>query len=389
MQIEQINQSLKYPNLKSKQKPPETSLNNFYQLKKENRLAEAQEVLYEVLAKDPNNKEALLELGYFYLDQKNPEMAWYAFEKATPLDYNTILQKAYILDGLKRHKEAYDQFQIASTSPDLKIAQEAKNSMIYLAPEIYKSLPSPWFADLYFAPEYHSRYSDMIFSGQLRTGVSWETSTQILEIYGSIRFDGDTKSTASGAYPQIYQDNTAIFALGARYYAYKPIPIYLYAEAGESYDLVYQNESRWQPDFRGGISGYQNWGANPVYAFNPRFVCKQFGDGYGDISFYSRYDDNIIGQLRLREGIRFFEWKNSSLDVYLKGEMFFDTNHEYYNNLAEFSPGLAFTPYNQVNLVFRFEPTWGYYIPVNSPSENPYGSSYYDTVILAEFYIRL
>jgi tetratricopeptide (TPR) repeat protein len=373
---------------------PKDDMNTYYKLKAEHKLVKAQAVLNAILAKDPNNKEALLELGYLSIDQKKPEQALLAFEKAQAIDYDIVMQKAYLLDELKRYDEAYNQFQIASNSPDPKIVQESEDAMIYLAPETYKSLPSPWFVDFYFAPEYHSYFNDMIFPTQLRAGISLESATQTLELYGTVRGTIDTRSSSSGSgaanqLPTIYEDDTAIPGVGIRYYPYKPIPVALYAEVGEAFDLIDEGTERWNFDFRGGIDAYQGWGAQPVYAINPRFVIKQVGDFYGDVGYYTRYDHDIIGQLRVREGVRFFEWKNSSLDLYLKGEYFFDTNHEYFNNLVNYGPGLAFTPYNHLNLVIRVEPTLGYYIPVNSPDPNPNSSNYFDMIILAEFYIRI
>ncbi|QLH43554.1 MAG: hypothetical protein HWD59_13180 [Coxiellaceae bacterium] len=65
-----------------------------------------------------------------------------------------------------------------------------------------------------------------------------------------------------------------------------------------------------------------------------------------------------------------------------------DTEQQYYNNTLEIGPGIVFVPTNRYNIAFRYEKSAGYYLPVNSPSVNPYGSHYHNTVVMLEIYMR-
>src|SRR6185295_4907079 len=97
-------------------------------------------------------------------------------------------------------------------------------------------------------PLYLSRFDDFIFNSFLRGGVALGVRGE-WEIYGSLRYTDDDKSTG-GTAPQILSDNAAILGVGTRYYPFAHFPISFYVEAGQGYDLVDRNRDRWRGDFR-------------------------------------------------------------------------------------------------------------------------------------------
>lgn len=363
-------------------------LNRFYALQKTDRPA-AENTLLILLKTDPNNAVALSELGYIYIEDDKPEEALSVFKSAYQItdDYKIAAQIGYLLDGLGRKKEAYYYFEKASHSPDLKLRQQSNAAMTNLAGFRTKFLSDPYFADIYLSPLYYTRFGLAVFPFQGRFGVALGKNKQ-WELYVGTRGARDGKSQASGTSPQIFEDNAIIFNLGIRYQPFYTVPLYFYGEVGKGYDLLYQDRPRWKNDFRGGAFYQTAWGAVPTYAENFKFTFKPIGDVYADSSYYSRYNNNLISSINLRQGFRVMEYKSSSLAIYLRAFGIVDTNHEFYNNLVEIGPGIIWVPNNRYNMDFRFERVRGYYFNVNSPDPNPYGSNYNNDVVMFELYQR-
>ncbi len=365
-------------------------MNQYYSLKKRKPRA-AERLLSRILRRYPNKLMAIKEMAYTKLANEQGKQALHYFlkwQRFEPSNDRVKLQIAYIYDRLGLHKEAYQQFKIVSKSKNPKLAEIACQALVNLAHYKYKILPNPWFADLYYAPIWRGRFRNLIHPVKFRFGAALGKHKQF-QVYGFVRYTRDVRS-AGGTIPDIFEDNAAIFGVGASVRPFVKIPIFIYLEGGRAYDLIDRNRGRWRRDVRGGVMGYQRWGRG--YACNSclRFPFKPVGDFYGDISFFSRYDNNIIGQLRLRQGLRVLEWGNSSVDVYLKGQYFFDRKHEFYNNVLEFGPGISFVPYNRFPFAIRVERIRAQYLHVNSPTPIPYGNHhYFETRVEAEFYLHV
>lgn len=365
---------------------PDRLLNQYYSLQKTNPSA-AEQILQQLVTKYPNNVKGQTEMGYLLLNKKQLKEALQHFlivQALTPDDYNIKMQIAYLYNQLGENRKAYYQFEAVTKTSDSKLFAKAQQSMINLAGVQTRFLPSPFFADIYFAPYYMYRFRDTIFPGQFRIGMQWGQYNQF-QIYGITYYNQDSRSSG-GLAPAIYNDNSVTYSGGIRYQPFHTIPIFGYVELGKAYNLLPVVGSPWMNDFRGGFTGYQNWGATPEYAekliFPFHFVC----DMYGNYAYYSRYNQDWIGQLRLRPGLRIFEYGNSSVDLYLKLEGFWDTKHFFYNNIIDYGPGIAFVPNNRLNLAFRVEFVRGQYLPVNSPDPNPYGTFYTNKLFNLETY---
>jgi len=309
-------------------------------------------------------------------------------EEKDPTDVHNIKQIGYVLESLGRQTEAYIEFEKAFEQAS---THEEKEKIYKSLANLYtfrtKVLPSPFFADLYYSPLYENRFENTINTLNARLGVVVE-STHEWEVYLGTRFNKDKKSIGGSA-PAIYSDNAVIYALGMSVKPVIEIPVKFYIEAGYGHDVTPRNRPPNQKDFRWGANFFQNWGATPVYSDGISFPFKHVGDTQGDMSYYTRYNNNWIGTFRLREGLRVMTYKSASIDLYAKGQFLFDTNKEFYNNLYELGPGIALQPTNLVNFIIRAERIWGRYIKVNSSSPNPYGKKYHAVSILAEFYIRM
>jgi tetratricopeptide (TPR) repeat protein len=381
--------ALTIPAFAARKKPDLNSqMNRFYELKSKDPKA-AKEKLEDIVAAYPNSSLAQAEMGYLLTSEGKNEEAlehFRAAEKNAPQDPQMSMQLGYVLDSTNRKKEAYKEFEKASLSKDEQVREEACLATINLAPVIHKKLPDPYFADVYFSPSYNTRFDDGIFSLNLRGGVNVGPRKE-WDVYAGFRGVRDTESRGGNA-PQIFSDNVGVFALGARYIPLKNIPLSLYAEAGMAYDLLDRNRDRWRDDVRAGALMYTAWGAAPHCPMGWQFPFRHVGNFYADVSVYSRYDWNWIGYARVREGLRVVEKGRSSLDAYLHVGGVVDSDDEFFNNLVEVGPGLAFVPDHRWNITFRYYVLKGNYLKVNGPSSNPYKPSYTDRRLEAECYWR-
>ncbi|HVV69037.1 MAG TPA: tetratricopeptide repeat protein [Gammaproteobacteria bacterium] len=386
-----------YPTLNSKQSAPTTAeladnaqLDKYYDLKFKNPLL-ANAILEQLAKENSQSAKTQKKLGFAFSEVNQPLKALPHFllaAKLDPMDYEAKIEIGYIYDDSDRDKQAFYKYkEVATNSPDPNLRLKAEQSMVDIAGVQTQFLPHPYFSDLYFAPYYLPRWPDMIFPGIFRIGRNFGSNNQV-QVYGIIYYNQDTASIGGQASP-IIADNSVVSDLGIRYQPFKNFPAYAYVEGGEGYNIIRDEESdntQWTPDLRGGLDFYTDWGYPPHYANTKRFPFKQIGDVYFDFSYFSRYNDDWIGQLIAREGFRIFEFKNTSVDIYWKVNAIFDTRHYFYNNLIETGPGIAITPYNLLNIRLRFELARGYYVPVNSIDPNPYGSTYNASMVTLETY---
>lgn len=338
--------------------------------------------------KSPVNQrtEALKDKGYKLLNQGQPQKALPFFLRAQELEPNSYITAAelgYLYASIGENEKAYEQFKFASHSSDPKLMQESQEMLADTFPSKYKILPDPWFADIYFEPTYISRFNDVIFPLTTRIGRSFGKNNQ-LELYAKLKATYSAQVNPELA--EIYEEDAVILTVGIDYQPFIKIPLHFYGEYGGSYDLRNLNRDRWREDIRGGVYFYKMFMPDIIYSSKLRFMLKPYADTYGEISYYSRYDDDIIGDIKIRPGLRVFQWRNSHIDIYARGRLVQDSKRTYYNNFVEYGPGIALTPYDPIDLVFRAEPTWGNYFGADNPLNKK--MNYYQTVILAEFYIR-
>lgn len=365
-------------------------LNKYYEARK-NKQADGEPFLEAAVKLDPTDLRVRRELGLLLLEKKKYEEALEHFtylEERDSTDAVAIKQGGYILESLGRHTEAYVKFEkVFELSKDGEEKEKNYENLINLCTFRSKVLPSPFFADFYYSPLAENRFGNIYNSLNARLGIVVDP-THEWEVYVSTRFNKDKKSIG-GAAPAIYSDNSVIYAGGMSLKPISSIPIKFYAEAGYGHDVTARNRPSNRKDFRWGATFFQNWGAKPAYSGTLSFPFKHIGDAQGDVSYYSRYDNNWIGTFRIREGLRVLALKGASVNGYAKGQFIFDTNKEFFNNLYEYGAGIAIQPTYLTNFVIRAEKIWGNYIKVNSRSPNPYAKKYHVTSVLAEFFVRI
>lgn len=379
------------PRLPSKQPAPialppyQRNMALFYQWREKDP-QRAWTALQEALIANPQDELALKEAGYFNLTQHRPELALPFFLAAYHLnpDPKLAMQIGYLYNIQNDNAEAYQYFIKATYSSDKDLAYKAQRALDNLSGLQTKVIPNPFFVDIYYAPFYFSRFKLLDNPLIMRAGIELQKSHHI-DLYTSFRYTKDNRSSG-GAIPQIYDNNQAIPALGLSAQPLTKVPLIIFAEAGKAYSLINATPTVVN-DVRGGTAFFTTWGP-PHYEPKPTLPFDLTGSLYGSAIYFSQYQGDIIADLRLREGLRFAAYQNSTFDAYLTGHTVLDTHHEFYNNIFEWGPGLAFTPSTRYNFTLRLEDLKGYYLPVNSPTPNPYPTQYHNNVIQLVAYVR-
>jgi hypothetical protein len=234
------------------------------------------------------------------------------------------------------------------TSPDPYIAGKAAEMYATFAPPPVASVEvspgnvsNPW-TRIYADPFYDTRWNSWFLHGDVMLG--WDlTEKRDLSAYGIMSLTTDTRSSSGGAVPVIISDNTFIVAGGLRYLT--PVKgLSLFAQEGIAFALMHTNEyDDAENDFRTfAVYGY---GIYPSYGYHDdlRWKFDPLFDLYSSLGYYSRYH-NGIGYLQLRGGGRVAEMKHSVADVFLRANLAFDTQRDFYNNIFEGGAGLRITP---------------------------------------------
>lgn len=317
---------------------------------------QAEKILIELSQLTPQDIKVWKSLTYLQIRLNKQNDAIQSVRKAeqlAPQDDQLKLQEAYLLNQQKRNKEALALFKGLSTSSDADIAEKAKQAVQNLSGSIVPST----FKDIYFAPSYESRYDDFIFPLKMRYGKNLDNGRA--QVYGFVNLNRDTKSKG-GVRPEIIDENAVTVGIGANYQPWQSIPIRAYLEVGGSYDLIDRNRDKFRESIVGGVTGYQEWYANPTA--EQRTVWNDyFTDLYGNVASYSREDYNVIADLRLRSGFNVYRGEAGTVQAYGKLHTLADSEGENYNNLFEYGAGVAWQPFNYIPVKLRVERLYGHY----------------------------
>ncbi|MFW2162228.1 tetratricopeptide repeat protein [Acinetobacter beijerinckii] len=316
----------------------------------------AEKTLIELSQITPLDVKVWKSLTYLQIRLNKPDQALNSVRRASqlaPNDDQLKLQQAYLLNQLKKDKEALVLFKDLTTSPNSDIAEKAQQAVQNLRGS---TVPST-FKDVYFAPSYESRYDDFIFPLKMRYGKNLDSGRA--QVYGFLNLNRDTKSKG-GVRPEIIDENSVTLGVGANYQPWQSVPVRTYLEVGGSYDLIDRNRDKFRESIVGGVTGYQEWYANPNT--DQRTVWNDyFTDFYGNVATYSREDYNVIADLRLRSGFNIYRGETGTVQAYGKLHALADSKSENYNNLYEYGAGVAWQPFNYVPVKLRVERLYGHY----------------------------
>lgn len=371
------------------QKPLRPHLQKFYQL----RVAQKQKafkLIQHWVKGHPSDVIALKEAGYLAAQLNQTTLALEYFTRAYSLthDAQLALQIAYLYNQNNQNKLAYRYFEWATKNPDSQQALIAENALTRLRGEQTKLLPPPYFGEFFAMPFTQSRFGLTVTQFIGRLGIEqanrWKTREYI---FSQITDDNQSRAASLGKISQIYQDDVEITGIGVQMSPITNLPLILYGEMGAAYDLVYRNRNKWRSDFRGGVLYYQEFGQAPAFYDEPTWSLNYYATWYGNITYFSRYNNNVIGLARTHQGVRLFQYKSSMVNVYARGLIVQDTQRLFYNNFAEVGPGVSFVPSNRYNVELQFDYIQGIYLPASGI--NPYGKNYTNKLLQLFVYFKI
>jgi hypothetical protein len=285
------------------------------------------------------------------------------------------LQEGYIYAGMKKYMPARQAFLRAMKMADLEQRRRATEAIRNLD-------PSGGARSLEFDldSQYLQRFDDGIVDFQTRFYQRLGLETPV-RVYLNARLLKDTASQV-GPLPQIFDDNAFLSGVGL---AFQPRDAHysVTAEANEAY-VFYAGANHTAalvPDFR-VQAGYYN-------VFRSEASSRLSLEANGSIGFYSRYQRDGISYLQPQVTYDLYREGNVRMSAYFQGSFAFDTNQQYYNNVAEAIPGIQFTFKQVGGMALKTEYVRGYYLPFHTNSVNPYGSSYNDFRIRLVWYKSL
>lgn len=288
----------------------------------------------EGVKRAPERADIRRQHGYVLIDLRRHRDAIVAFEgiatTAEGLTDRDQLALAYLYDGVARNADAMRAFRAASASTDTAVANPARRAL-----RVKGDVGTVWFSEGYIAPFYQTRFENAIGFGFMRHGIesgaSWAPA-----LYTSLRVTRDSKSTGGGGQSRVLSDNAAILAGGARVRPWHG-PLWIYAEAGGAYSLLENDSTTWRRDVRAG--------AYLIAQDERRLVqdapWRLLTDIVADVSWYERFDKNVIGYAQLREGVRVGTTGKLAFDMFGRGWVGYDSRGDFFNRAAEAGGGVA------------------------------------------------
>ncbi len=302
-------------------------------------LRQAAEQFELALTLVPDRPELHADLGYLYHRMGRDEEAiehLAARQQLGEKDEHVALQLAYLYQASGEWTRARRHFLEVSRAADPVLRERARDALA--AAGIWGPGAGTWFTDVYSAPFFHTRHDNVIVPLVVRSGPVLSTSPN-LQAYGLLRGTRDTQSSG-GSLPQVYSDNVLVVGMGVRA-ALHPWALTLYAEGGAALPLVASNAAR--ADVRTGVYGSRSWG-RAMHAGGRAFPFRGVADLYYDVSYYSRFDHNVIGYFQARPGLRVLESGAGAVDVYGRLAAIADASGQSYNNVVEAGPGIRWSP---------------------------------------------
>jgi tetratricopeptide (TPR) repeat protein len=274
------------------------------------------------------------ELGYASLQKSYLADAAREFEAALRLDPNddqAILQLGYIYNMLHQDPTVVDWFKRALRSRNTKVATQARQAI--------RNLEKPRFTTTMWAlPLVSSRWDTAFGYGQIKT--EWNTKKLPFRPYVSMRFEGDSTTRTGGTNPVVLSSDGVTAAVGA----IRPLnsSTWLWGEAGESYSAV---THRTQPDYRGGVAYAKVWGAKLFGNETGRFFDTNL-----DAVFLSRVNRDTITYTQTKTGYELPPAGGLRHQLFFAANVVADQQRSVYNNFVEAGPAyrFGFTQYKQV-----------------------------------------
>jgi hypothetical protein len=265
------------------------------------------------------NGQYWLDKGYEYRSQGKNEEALRAFRKAEALGAGSDELTFDIIDTyseMNRYQEAYAECKKARNSENYETRVKACQYMEDLKYSQYKVLPEPYFADLSTAIGWQSIGDTAFLDAKGRIGIQQgEELPALYYLFG--RVSKDNRSGIVGNFPQEYFESVATLGIGYQKKLLRDQELYFIAEAGRTKSLADVGRKDYENDFVAGFEYAWNYNIDYDCRSTDKYPNRFIYYSYGELKYYSRFDDAVYLNYEARPGIRVYETFDSTVDTYL------------------------------------------------------------------------
>ena len=244
-------------------------------------------------------------------------------------DQRRALELGYAALDARDPETAANQFRQAAQGPDGTLADRAQAEQRYL--------PRHFWAEIYGESFGWSRSQAAApltdLASTVRARALWRPRLDLdVSLYLFAQATRDLASDVGGALPRIYADNQALFGAGAlaRFWGGRAGA---FAQAGPALALLDDGGEPLQLDARLGL--FLAVASGGCAGGGPGFRVVPCLESYGEATYVSRYDHNVIALGRGRAGVSYLS--TGPVRWQMLGELraAVDRNQDYYNNLAD------------------------------------------------------
>lgn len=276
-------------------------------------------LLAQTTASASQDAQSWLNKGYQLRSQGKHQEALTAFRKAESLGAGSERLTIDITDTyleMGRERDAYYEISKVANSADFETRVKACEYREDLKYSRYRSLPDPYFADLGTTIGWQSIGDTGFIDIRGRFGIeSGDDYFSQLYLFASVT--DDNRSGFVGGFPEEYFESLASVGVGYLQKVLKNHELYFIAEAARSKELANVGRDDYDSHFTAGFEYYRDWGTEydcrSIDHFPFRFILYT----YGELKYYSRFDDSVFLSYEARPGLRVYETPSDTVDTYL------------------------------------------------------------------------
>ena len=306
--------------------------------------APLQQVDIDPTYRGPHTGADWLQIGYDRKAEGDLEGARVAFETALEwgADPQTVsLELGYLALEEGRDEDAREHFRAARRAATVR-ARQARSQLQGVSRPAWGEFYGEAFGWHRFVPE-DDKSTNLVPVARLR-GYLHPIENFDLDPYVFLQISRDTASTGRGpeGYPLIYADNTFMFGGGVLLRLWKK-RLGFFAQVGPAVNLLDDGRERVWFDFRAGAF-LDLWtpGCRPALiddGFGAGFVTEPCAELYTEAVYVSRFDHNLMAQVRGRIGMTWLITGPVAWQPVAEGRVFKDIDNDFWNNLADFGGG--------------------------------------------------
>jgi hypothetical protein len=263
-----------------------------------------------------------------------------AGDEALTMDIGQIYRQ------LGRDRDAYWEYYKNRHAKDPELRASACYGMNDLQYAKYKRLPDPYFADLGVYGGWQSIEDAAYLTARGRVGiVQGDTNPTTYYLYAHV--GGDNRSGKVGIFPEQYFENVAIFGAGVQKLLLPDLGLRFVAETGWAHDLINLDRDRNRTDTRVGLEMWHEWNTVRFCESTDRHPYRFVMTAWGELMYYSRYDNATTFAADLRPGVRVYESDQGAVDVLGIFGVSFDSKADESFQYGEAGAGVRWTPDHQ------------------------------------------